>query len=62
MSPALLLAWLAHAYTALGLVCAAGIAASIVAGGDESFRVAFLLMIAATFEMRPMAGLRGAST
>jgi phosphatidylcholine synthase len=43
------LAWLAHAYTALGLVCAAAIATLIVRGGDESFRLAFLLMIAATF-------------
>ncbi len=49
MSPAVLLAWSAHAYTALGLVCAAGIAASIVTGGDQSFQFAFLLMIAATF-------------
>jgi phosphatidylcholine synthase len=45
----LLLAWLAHAYTALGLVCAAGMAVLIVHGGAESFRLAFLLMIAATF-------------
>lgn len=45
----LLLAWLAHAYTALGLVCAAAMAALIVRGGDASFRLAFLLMIAATF-------------
>lgn len=44
-----LLAWLAHAYTGLGLVCAAAMAALIVRGGDESFRLAFLLMIAATF-------------
>ncbi len=43
-----LLAWAAHAYTALGLVCAAGIAALIVRGGDEAFRGAFLLMMLAT--------------
>lgn len=43
-----LLAWAAHAYTALGLVCAAGIAALIVRGGDEAFRGAFLLMVLAT--------------
>jgi phosphatidylcholine synthase len=43
-----LLAWSAHAYTALGLVCAAGIAVLLVRGGDEAFRLAFLLMIVAT--------------
>lgn len=43
-----LLAWLAHAYTALGLVCAAATAALLVRGGDEDFRMAFALMIAAT--------------
>jgi len=42
------LAWCAHAFTALGLVCAAGIAVLIVRGGDEAFRLAFLLMIVAT--------------
>jgi phosphatidylcholine synthase len=41
-------AWLVHAYTALGLVCAAGMAALIVQGGDEAFRGAFLLMMVAT--------------
>jgi phosphatidylcholine synthase len=46
---ALFLAWLAHAYTALGLVCAAAMAAAIVRGGDQAFRLAFLLMILATF-------------
>jgi phosphatidylcholine synthase len=45
----ILLAWLAHAYTALGLVCAAAIAALLVRGGDEAFRLAFLLMMVATF-------------
>jgi phosphatidylcholine synthase len=49
MSHRILLAWLAHAYTALGLVCAAGIAALVVQGGAGAFRLAFLLMIAATF-------------
>ena len=42
------LAWLVHAYTALGLVCAAGMAVLIVRGGDDSFRGAFLLMMVAT--------------
>jgi phosphatidylcholine synthase len=41
-------AWLVHLYTALGLVCAAGIAVLIVRGGDRSFRSAFLLMMVAT--------------
>jgi phosphatidylcholine synthase len=43
-----ILAWLVHLYTALGLVCAAGMAVLIVRGGDASFRGAFLLMMAAT--------------
>jgi phosphatidylcholine synthase len=42
------LAWLAHLYTALGLVCAAGIFVLIVRGGDAAYRTAFALMIAAT--------------
>lgn len=42
------LAWLVHAYTALGLVCAAAIFVLIVRGGDESFRAAFALMTVAT--------------
>ncbi len=42
------LAWLAHLYTALGLVCAAGIAVLIVRGDDASFRWAFFLMMVAT--------------
>jgi phosphatidylcholine synthase len=42
------LAWLAHLYTAMGLVCAAGMAVLIVRGGDESFRWAFFLMMTAT--------------
>jgi phosphatidylcholine synthase len=43
-----LLAWIAHAYTALGLACAAAIFVLVVRGGDESFRAAFALMILAT--------------
>ena len=43
-----LFAWLVHLYTAMGLVCAAGIAVLIVRGGNESFRQAFLLMMVAT--------------
>jgi phosphatidylcholine synthase len=43
-----LLAWIAHLYTALGLVCAAAIAVLIVRGGDGSFRLAFFLMMVAT--------------
>ena len=42
------LAWLVHVYTAMGLVCAAGIAVLIVRGGDASFRRAFMLMLVAT--------------
>jgi phosphatidylcholine synthase len=41
-------AWFVHLYTAMGFVCAAGIAALIVRGGDESFRWAFFLMMIAT--------------
>src|SRR3954465_2096652 len=41
------LAWLAHLYTALGLVCAAGMAVLIVRGGEASFRTALLLMMVA---------------
>jgi phosphatidylcholine synthase len=44
-----LFAWLAHAYTALGLACAAAIFVLIVRGGDDAFRGAFALMILATF-------------
>jgi phosphatidylcholine synthase len=43
-----LVAWLVHLYTAMGLVCAAGIAVLIVRGGDVNFRRAFMLMMAAT--------------
>jgi phosphatidylcholine synthase len=43
-----IIAWLAHVYTALGLVCAAGMAVLIVRGGDASFRWAFFLMMVAT--------------
>jgi phosphatidylcholine synthase len=42
------LGWCVHCYTALGLVAAAAIAALIVQGEPESYRRAFLLMIAAT--------------
>ena len=45
---AAIFAWLAHLYTALGLVCAAGIAVLIVRGDDSSLRTAFLLMMIAT--------------
>jgi phosphatidylcholine synthase len=41
-------AWLVHLYTAMGLVCAAGMAVLIVRGGDQSFRAAFFLMMVAT--------------
>lgn len=43
-----LFAWLVHLYTAMGLVCAAGIAVLIVRGGDVNFRRAFMLMMLAT--------------
>ncbi|MCU1382757.1 MAG: phosphatidylserine synthase [Acidobacteria bacterium] len=43
-----IVAWLVHLYTALGLVCAAGMAVLIVNGGGASFRAAFLLMMVAT--------------
>lgn len=42
------LGWCVHFYTALGLVAAAAIAVLLVGGGDEAFRRAFLLMLAAT--------------
>src|SRR5581483_3628120 len=44
----LALAWGVHLYTALGLVCAAGVAVRLVEGGDEAFRAAFWLMGLAT--------------
>ncbi len=40
-------AWLAHAYTGLGLLLAAAMAVCIVQGGSESFRWAFACMLAA---------------
>ena len=43
-----ILAWLAHLYTSMGLVCAAIIAVLIVQGGDRSFRLAFFWMMIAT--------------
>ena len=42
------LAWLVHLYTALGLVCVAGMAVLIVRGDNLSFRRAFFLMMLAT--------------
>jgi phosphatidylcholine synthase len=41
-------AWAVHAYTALGLVCAAGMAVLIIRGGEASFRWTFALMMIAT--------------
>jgi phosphatidylcholine synthase len=43
-----LAAWGVHAFTALGLVAAAGIAALVVEGGNAAFTRAFELMIVAT--------------
>src|SRR5436309_30688 len=43
-----LAAWLVHCYTSAGLVAAAGMAVLIARGGDEAFRWAFVLMVAAT--------------
>ena len=42
------LGWCVHAYTALGLVAAAMIAALIIQGGPNAFRWSFLLMAVAT--------------
>ena len=42
------LGWCVHFYTALGLVCAAGIALCVVEGTPAAFRRAFLLMVVAT--------------
>jgi phosphatidylcholine synthase len=42
------LGWAVHAYTALGLLCAAGIAVAIVEGSPSAFRWAFVLMLTAT--------------
>jgi phosphatidylcholine synthase len=44
----IVLAWGVHLYTALGLVCAAGMAVLIVRGDGASFRQAFWLMLLAT--------------
>ncbi len=41
------LAWIAHLYTALGLLLAAGMAVCIVEGDAEAFRWAFLMMLVA---------------
>jgi phosphatidylcholine synthase len=43
-----LLAWCVHAYTALGLVAAGGIAVAILDGTPQSYRFAFVLMFVAT--------------
>src|SRR5438552_1384863 len=43
------LAWCVHFYTALGLVAAGGIAVAIYDGEPASFRLAFVLMLVATF-------------
>ncbi len=40
-------AWLAHAYTAVGLVLAAGMAVCIIEGTPQAFRWAFVLMLVA---------------
>ncbi len=42
------LAWLVHAFTAIGLILAAGMAVLIVRGDAASFRWAFVLMLATT--------------
>jgi phosphatidylcholine synthase len=42
------LAWLVHLYTALGLLCAAGMAVLVVRGDAASFRAALFLMMLAT--------------
>lgn len=42
------LAWSVHFYTALGLIAAGGMAVAIFEGTPGSFRLAFLLMVAAT--------------
>jgi phosphatidylcholine synthase len=42
------LAWLAHLYTASGLVLASGMAVCIVRGGTDNFRWAFFFMVVAT--------------
>src|SRR5471032_454124 len=42
------LAWLVHLYTAMGFVCAAGMAVLVVSGGDAAFRGALALMMLAT--------------
>lgn len=43
-----LLGWCVHAYTALGLVAAAGIAVAIIDGQPAGYRLAFVLMLVAT--------------
>jgi phosphatidylcholine synthase len=46
-APRLSVAWLAHAYTALGLLLAAAMGVCIIRGGAESFRWAFVAMLVA---------------
>ncbi len=46
--PYTLFAWLVHAFTAIGLILAAGMAVLIFRGGAASFRWAFVLMLVAT--------------
>jgi phosphatidylcholine synthase len=41
-------AWCIHLYTALGLVCAAGMAVLLFQGGPNAFRGSFMLMFLAT--------------
>ena len=43
-----LAAWAVHAFTALGLIAAAGIAVLLVEGGELAFKRVFELMILAT--------------
>jgi phosphatidylcholine synthase len=42
------LAWCVHLYTAMGLVCASGMAYLLVQGGPDAFRWTFVLMAVAT--------------
>jgi phosphatidylcholine synthase len=42
------LGWCVHAYTGLGVICAALIAVSIVRGGPAEFRWSFFIMLVAT--------------
>ena len=44
------LGWCVHAYTGLGLVCAALIAVLLVRGGYDAFRLSMLIMFVATID------------